>query len=542
MNKDVIYIDVEDDITAIIGKVKAAKHKIVAVVPPARIGVLQSAVNLRLLDRAAQADDKRLVLITNNQALVALSAAAKIPVARTLQSKPEVAEVSALAVDDDDAIIDGAALPQTPTRPTNQAAGPNLADQPHPSATGREPLATPKAVAADGVPAKKATKPKVPNFSAFRKKLFLIGGGVLLLVCLVVWAVWFAPRATVVVSAKTTPLPLSSVATLDPNSATDASQRLLRPVIKRQERVLSADFTPTGSKEVGEKARGSVRLTRTSISSDPLSVPAGTTFTSGEYSFVSLESVTLEGTGINSGGLVQDSVSVKVQASKVGDEYNLSSRSYEASVRGINARGTDMSGGSKRTIQVVTAQDVARAADQLVDNDESSTKAALESSFDRDINVIKESYTTSKADPVSNPAIGQEASGSAKLTRKVIYSMVGVTKTDLNSYLDAMIAEDLKDSPDQRPYSNGQDKVFYSEFKAGNTTTVKLTTNASVGPKIDEREIRDRAKGKRLGDIQSDIESVSGVRDVDVKFWPFWVRTVPNDANKVRVEFKLENA
>jgi len=49
MNKDVIYIDVEDDITAIIGKIKASSEKIVALVPPKRVGVLQSAVNLRLL-------------------------------------------------------------------------------------------------------------------------------------------------------------------------------------------------------------------------------------------------------------------------------------------------------------------------------------------------------------------------------------------------------------------------------------------------------------------------------------------------------------
>ena len=30
MNKDVIYIDVEDDVTAIIGKIKASKEKIIA--------------------------------------------------------------------------------------------------------------------------------------------------------------------------------------------------------------------------------------------------------------------------------------------------------------------------------------------------------------------------------------------------------------------------------------------------------------------------------------------------------------------------------
>src|SRR5689334_15273302 len=111
MNKDVIYIDVEDDITAIISKVKASKEKIVALVPPKRIGVLQSAVNLRLLERASKQGKKRLVLITNNHALMSLAASASIPVARNLQSKPEIAPIATAEADEDDDIIDGNELP-----------------------------------------------------------------------------------------------------------------------------------------------------------------------------------------------------------------------------------------------------------------------------------------------------------------------------------------------------------------------------------------------------------------------------------------------
>lgn len=111
MNKDVIYIDVDDDITAIIGKLKASKEKVVALVPPKHVGVLQSAVNLRLLARAAKQSGKHLALVTNNSALAGLAASASIPVAKTLQSQPELAEIPALKVDDEDDIIDGASLP-----------------------------------------------------------------------------------------------------------------------------------------------------------------------------------------------------------------------------------------------------------------------------------------------------------------------------------------------------------------------------------------------------------------------------------------------
>src|ERR1051325_6917294 len=90
MNKDVIYIDIEDDITAIIGKVKEASNKIVALVPPKRVGVLQSAVNLKLLQKAAKAADRRVVLITSDHSLMALAAGLSLPVARNLQSRPEI--------------------------------------------------------------------------------------------------------------------------------------------------------------------------------------------------------------------------------------------------------------------------------------------------------------------------------------------------------------------------------------------------------------------------------------------------------------------
>lgn len=110
MNKDVIYIDVDDDITAISSKMRDSKEKIVALVPPKRTGVLQSVVNLRILQRVAKKAEKRLVLITNDATLLPLAAGAGIPVAKNLQSRPEVPDVPALKVDEDDDIIDGSEL------------------------------------------------------------------------------------------------------------------------------------------------------------------------------------------------------------------------------------------------------------------------------------------------------------------------------------------------------------------------------------------------------------------------------------------------
>ena len=91
MNKDVIYIEPEDDITDIIAKVKNAKTKIVALVPPKKAGVLRSVVNFKLIAKTAQQHNKTVVLISTDENLVKFAQSVKMPVAKSLISKPQLA-------------------------------------------------------------------------------------------------------------------------------------------------------------------------------------------------------------------------------------------------------------------------------------------------------------------------------------------------------------------------------------------------------------------------------------------------------------------
>lgn len=540
MNKDVIYIDVEDDITAIIGKVKDAKEKIVALVPPKRIGVLQSAVNLRLLARAATQADKRLVLITNNSALGALAAAAQVPVAKNLQSKPEMAEISALEVDNGEDVIDGSQLPVGELAKTADPSALGAAalmddDSPAPKATPPVPGQTPKKPKAKG-------GAKVPNFNKFRKKVvLLIAGGVLLLAFLV-WAIFFAPRATVVITARTTDASSNAKVMLG-NEVTDVADGTIKTATERTEKEASVEFEATGSKEVGEKAKGRMRITRTSVSNKPISVPAGTSFSSGNYTFVSTEGTMLSGTTVGESGLEQDSATVSVVATAIGDDYNLSARSYQSSVGGISARGTDMSGGSKKTITIVSESDLAKARDALNEQNGGGIKDDLKKEFNSDYIVLDQTFKADMGDAQPSPAVGQEvAKGSkAKLTATTTYSLSAVPKAEVSSFLDEYFKKQLEGTRDRRVYDNGADKVnFTNVTQEGEGFTGNIVATAKIGPKIEDNKIKDIAKGKRYGEIQSQIEKIQGVDDVDIKFWPFWVSQAPNDAKKINVNFNLD--
>ncbi len=104
--RGLIYIDTDDDVTSIVGKIKAAKETVVALVPPKRIGVLQSAVNLKLLQRAAKLAHKRLSIVTLDKALTNLASGLTIPVAKNINAQARLLEVDNVDDDDDD-IIDG---------------------------------------------------------------------------------------------------------------------------------------------------------------------------------------------------------------------------------------------------------------------------------------------------------------------------------------------------------------------------------------------------------------------------------------------------
>lgn len=547
MNKDVIYIDVEDDITAIIGKVKDAKEKIVALVPPKRIGVLQSAVNLRLLTRSAEQHKKRLVLITSNSALIALAAAAKVPVAKTLQSRPELAEISALEVDDGEDVIDGSQLPVGELMKSGPgAAAAGVSSSPIDDLIGDASLDDGKRASPPGpgeAPGKPRAKSgiKVPNFNQFRKKLVLIIVAAVLLLGTLVWAIFFAPTATVVISARTSSSSINDKVTLSANGTTSVAGKTLQMTTKEIKKDISVEFDPTGTKEIGEKATGKMKLDRTSVSSSPISVPAGTSFTSNNLTFVSTENAVLAGTTVGPGGIVQDSATVSVQAAELGDQYNLSARSYQSNVGGFSATGTDMAGGSKRQAKVVSAQDVEDATTQLVQQQTEAMKKDLAKQFgDGTAKVIDQTFKATPTNVSSVPAVNQEATGKAKLAGSITYTLGGVAKAEYGKYLDDFFGNQVKEQDDQRVYENGASKVTFTNI-AGTEAgfTANIVTNAKIGPKINDDEIKNLAKGKRYGEVQASIEAIQGVDDVDVKFWPFWVSSVPDDTKKISIEFKL---
>jgi hypothetical protein len=557
MNKDIIYIDTEDDVTAIIGKIKNANERIVALVPPKRTGVLQSAVNLRLLSRMAKKAGKELVLISNNSALIALSASAKIPVAKNLQSKPEIAEIAALEIDEGEDIIDGAKLPigelekTADNKPGDDIAkdlssididneGPKYVDMSPIESGGKHPAKI----------AKPKNAVKIPNFSKFRKKLFLgIGAGILFIIFLV-WAIWFAPAAKIIITAKTTAAPVSITLNLGGTAPTNVSTNTVQTITKQIKQDQSVTFTPTGSKDEGSQASGSVNLSAPCSGGVFPTVPAGSEIVSsgGEIYITQADIDVSTPTVISGTCYFTGSGNVLAQAN--GDNYNLpAGASYTVDgYPNVSVSASAMTGGVSKIVTIVTAADVQKAEATLVAQSTDSIKQQLTSEFTDDETVIPGSFNANRAAAVSVPDVGNEVTGgSAKLTSSTTFSLIGIAKSEIETFLRSEITKQMDPTKDQRIYDDGYSHIELTNYQTstqGSTVTLETSPNypGQFGPDINTEAIKNAVKGKNFGDTQSYIESINGVDNVDIKFSYFWVTTVPNDTNKIDVEFQITNA
>lgn len=555
--KSTIYIDAEDEITAIIEKVRSAAGTVVALVPPKRAPALQSVVNLKLLQRAAKSTKKNVVLVTSDPSLLPLAGMVRMHVAKTAASKPEIPPepASHQAVDHEADIVESGEDPVLdPTKPVGELAHkPAVAAVPAAEAVETVDLDLPTSAPAKAKKPKKSKnagapnkKLKVPNFNKFRNKAFLIGGGLIVLIILFLLANVVLPSATIVIKTDTNDITV----TLDTVASTSATEvdadKHVVPAISQQVKKTDSEKAPaTGQRDDGTKASGSMTLTNCIDDGEAHKVPAGTGFSSGDKTFVTTKSVTLSPALYQGDTCVSATFglnqTVNVTASANGDGYNLSARSYSSSISGIQASGSDMSGGTSKIVKVVSQADVDGAKQKVLDRVKSDAQKELADTFAKQ-DAVALTDTLQAADPVVTSSPNVKAEGSeVSVNVTVTYTEVGVRKDDLNKLIEAAVKAQV-DTSKQTMQNSGLDKaVFRVTSSSGDSTSFQLQTIATAGPKLDAEEIKQAVAGQKRGETTARITSRPGIKDVDITYSPFWVYSTPKNPSHIKIIFEKAN-
>lgn len=579
--KDVIYVDVDDEITGIIDKVtNASSNKIVALVLPKRAAVFQSVVNMKLLKKRADAAGKHLVLITSETSLMPLAGSVGMYVAKTLQSKPEIptapAAAEELADDVDEAVpVDGEAFDpkQAADKPIGELtddSGINKSSQmpeetieldntdnapPNPIAdTGGKDVAKLAANGNAGNAGKKGGGKdkhlKVPNFERFRLLLILGALAIILLIVLFIFANRILPKAKVTVKTATTSINSSLTPTLETSaSSVDTGSQTVPARTEQVQKTYTGQAAASGKQNNGNKATGTVTMTAqecgTIQAPDP--VPAGTGLSANGLTFITQQGATFTLSGLSSGNqcLNFTSNAVGITAQNGGSQDNVGDGTTFTIPNDSNVSATGTTSGGTDNIQTVVQQsDIDSAKQQATQNvDKNSIKQQLEQQLQSDGEyALPATFTAGKPSITTSASVGSQNSN-VSVTENITYTMFGAKRADLQKLIASSVDSQINANK-QSIQDYGLSGAQISVPNSGSTSklSIDMQVTSVVGPHLDIAQLKTSIEGKKSGDAESSIEGDPGVQNVTVKLSPFWVSSVPKNSSKITVTFEKSSS
>jgi hypothetical protein len=558
--KETIYVDVDDEITAIIDKVSSAKGKVVALVLPKRASVLQSIVNMKLLKRTAEGADKNLVLITSEAGLLPLAGAVGLHVASTPTSRPAIPAAPAPVSDEPEDvdqpldIVDGNSTDDFDAKAAASTSIGALASAGAAAADAEESVddtidmsddaveETAAPLAAKAAKVKKDRKLMVPNFDSFRNKLLLVGLAVVVLIAGLVFALTALPSAKITIHTDSSSVATNLTMTLDTaTKKLDLANKIVPATSLSQQKTATQQVAATGQQNNGEKASGSITITNCSGSN--VTFPAGTSFSSSGHTFTSDNSVTVPDSNYTSpvtGSKCKNDgkATVNVTALKGGADYNLASSQYSISGNpgSVTAQGSQMSGGTDNITKIVTQSDIDGATNKIKSDASTTVSDKLTSDLQAKGLLALPTTFAPGTPQVTTSAKAGDAADTVTVTAVTSYTMLGVQKSDVRSLIVDNVNNHI-DKSKQVILDDGVSSAKFTEQSPATATgaSVSLSAKSVAGPDINTTALKTQLAGKKSGDIKSQLRAIPGVTEVDVKFSPFWVNSVPKKAAKVQV-------
>lgn len=566
--KDVIYIDVDDEITSIIDKVRGSKQKIVALVLPKRATVLQSIVNMKLLKRSSDEAKKNLVLITNEAGLLPLAGTVGIHVAKSLQSRPEIpdgpgnVDASTESVDEDEAGDTGDFIPAEKSVDKNKSVGElagaagsaalskqadeddldgtiNLGDEDDDTEEG-EPLP------ARDKPAKGQNKKlKIPNFNKFRLLLALGGVVLVVLVVFLYMALSVLPKANVVIKTDSTAISSNTSLTLkvDPATGLDVKTGTMLATLQQTQKTQNQQVAATGQQNNGQKATGNIKFYNCNqadtLSGTNRTIPAGTGVTANGRTFITAQDVIVPPSHFTGGGSCKNdmpSSSIGMTAQTGGTSYNQSATNYSvAGYSSITGSGTDTTGGTDDITKIVTQADIDSAKQKISAQETDPIKQGLKSSLiAKGLYAVDATFNAGSPDVKTNVNVGDKAD-TVTVTETITYTMLGVHEADLQK----VIANDVDTKIDPNKQSildyGLANPVFTVQSQDQNGGVVTMQAEVIAGPDLKITPIKKQVAGKKAGDAKEIIKANPGVTDVTVTYSPFWVSSIPKNTSKITI-------
>jgi len=401
---------------------------------------------------------------------------------------------------------------------------------------------------------KDAPVQKMEIFSIL-KNAALLAGVFLLLIGLGIGFWWVVPKADVVININSEML----VKNVDITASAKAekvseSNKEIPAVLLEAVRKLSDSIQTSGEKEVGEKAKGTVKIYNKTSGKKTFS--KGTkliliTADTEELNYYTLEDVVVEERQELPKGITYGFSEVGVEAENFGAVYNIKEdqKFYVDDHKTsdfLAQNEKEFLGGSSKKVHAVSEKDKEALKQTLEEKLKLSAKTDLELKLVGEQKIAENSIGFEIFDEVFDKNVDDEAD-------KLNLSLQGRTYTlayyqnDLEQIVKSVLERSV---PEQYAFSDAE-----TRFEIGNVLASKpmplskdklellVKVRSFVVPKISAEEVRDNIANVRVPAAKEYLDSLKNVTSYELTVWPRlpgFLNTTPHIKSRIKVEIRNE--
>ncbi|KKS81717.1 MAG: hypothetical protein UV58_C0017G0007 [Candidatus Wolfebacteria bacterium GW2011_GWC1_43_10] len=301
------------------------------------------------------------------------------------------------------------------------------------------------------------------------------------------------------------------------------------------------NFTPTGKKSGENKAKGTITIINNfGTSSQPLVATTRFQTADGKI-FRLISAITVPPAKMVNGKLQPSSVNAQVIADKAGPDYNVGPQEkftipgFQGTEKynGFYARSDKpMTGGAIGEVSFATEEDVTKAQSEA----ETRLKEALLSgtviNLPEGFLYLKDADNLSVTKKTTDASLNENGQFSVFVEGQI--SIVAFKESDLLQLLKELAFKENV----SKEYFQVEKEINYQkpqiDWKAGKME-IPLKYSTVFSAPLDVEKIKREVVGKKETELKSYILSLAGIDKLNVSFWPFWVKSVPNKQNKVNI-------
>lgn len=550
------YLEPNEELFSIIDRIKKSLDRDITLVVPSGLSALRSIINLKILKEEAISLGKSISIFTSDVLIKKLAQQSGIVVLDKSGEKPSFAK----ATKDKgwpEQLMEGGEIRPMPKQPQVEKKVMSDIVKPIEPAQKIEPVEVePIKEEKEEKPIEKMEEPSFveptehkPSFKFFTKKRLIT---TLIIICLVGGglALYFVlPKAQIFISPKKEAIHFETEILVDKNTdSIDLDDNSIPGQVFQLEMEDSRKFPTTGEKEVEEKAKGTI-MVYNQYSSDPQTLVKTTRFLSENGKlFRLIDTTVIPGATIVEGEIVPSSKEVDIMADEPGENYNIGPAKFtipgfEGTPKYTAFYGESkesMTGGAKGIMRVTTNDDIEGALEIVSLELENKAQEEFDKKIPEELKLLNEARSLEVIQASSS--LGADEPGKEFLaTVKIRVWGLAFKENDVFDLVKKSVSDKISDN---KMLLSSSIKVDYTSTdidSEGGKANFSCQIEAETAWKIETEEIKNNLAGKDEVEVRKYLSSLSEIESARVIFWPFWVKRIPSNKEKIKVIIDTEN-